>query len=257
MHQARDKITFDKLWEIFVKKYSTKYPDFVKYFEGEWVQKNNGWHYDAENIAPTTNSALESFNGSLKSDLTFRRKLPVKEFILCLFEWIEKWSSSYHTENLKNRKVFKTIPDISKTLWVEAKTIASNSMKKMTTKTRENNYEVKIASGEKNEWTVHDRRNFQSFKEFSEIANNFYIVKIPKRKEDFLAGTCDCEDFFKENVCVHLIAVALRMQHTTVPISASTIKLSEKSRQGRPALAKKTRTRARKIKSLGKKTEEK
>ncbi len=239
MRDSRDKESFDKLANIFVSKYQQKYPEFIAYFTKEWLTKNRGWHFDSADQAPTTNSSLEGFNGILKRDVTFRRLLPVKEFVKTLCTWIGKWSDQY----VKKEKIFKTVPEISKDLWNEANTIAK-SKQQMKYQDKGDYLEVKIVSKLESKFSGKSRLDFDSFETYKAYANEFYIVRMPKEKTHFLCdGKCDCVEFFKENVCQHLIAVALRLKYTTVPLSACRIKLTTKARQGRPQTARKALTR--------------
>lgn len=233
LRNCRNQKSFEKLAEMFLEKHRAKYPEFIHYFEDSWILTHPNWHFGASKSAPNTNNSLESFNRSLKRDVTFRTKLPVKQFLTCLFNWVKKWGDDYES----GRKSFKREAHISKEKWNAAQGLAKMK-KKIKFKECEGFILCKFPGQEKLDTSVKNRNDFMTFSEYNSVSTDFYIVRIPIEKEKFLEGSCDCVSFFQENVCKHLLAVALRLKHTKMPTSASLVKLGKKRGPGRPAQVK-------------------
>lgn len=237
MRTARTKEDFDKLSEIFKRKYEAEHPEFVDYFWKEWVTAHPYWFLGASNLSPTTNNAVESFNGKLKQIHTLRRRLPINQFCIELFSWIEKWSRQY----VENNKIFHEIVLISDELWQRA--ISFSSVVKMVTREKSgknSNYDTFIVpAGDRFCYTHKDRTNYKDFDEYLDRAFNYYIVKLPKNKGNFLQGSCDCPEFYKKYKCKHLLSIALRLKYVKPPLTACSIKLEGKRGPGRPKKTKK------------------
>jgi hypothetical protein len=160
--------------------------------------------------------------------------LPIKEFCICLLSWIKKWSVEYS----ENQRSIKFKPKISWNLWREAHKFA---LVKRTMKMKEttNYFTCRVPSGDHTKITAENRDNFSSFEEFEEIGSNFYYVKIPREKENYLNGTCDCPNFFKEYICKHILGIALRLKHAVLPKEVCNVTLGKKRTRGRPSTIKK------------------
>lgn len=82
--------------------------------------------------------------------------------------------------------------------------------------------------------------NWATFKQFKEECFAFYVTNFPApfSKDNWMKGSCDCYQYFKLYMCVHILGIALRMRYVTVPDEAKTIPIGRKRKRGRPALAK-------------------
>lgn len=82
------------------------------------------------------------------------------------------------------------------------------------------------------EWTTFDEFKLRNFQ--------FYNINFPKplTKNNWHEGICDCSDFFKKYMCVHVLGISLRMKFIVAPDEAKALPLGQKRKRGRPALAK-------------------
>lgn len=82
--------------------------------------------------------------------------------------------------------------------------------------------------------------DWASFKQFKEECFSFYtaVFPVPLTKDNWIKGSCDCYQYFKLYMCVHILGIALRMKFVTAPDEAKTIPIGRKRKRGRPALAK-------------------
>ncbi|CAF4446237.1 unnamed protein product, partial [Rotaria socialis] len=92
---AQDERIFIKASNLFVKKWSKKEPNFIEYFQNEWLTTHNAWYEGVGHFTPSTNNALEATNNVIKKENTLRERLPLSRFKVLAFEIVEKWSKCY------------------------------------------------------------------------------------------------------------------------------------------------------------------
>ncbi|CAF4638301.1 unnamed protein product [Rotaria socialis] len=51
---------------LFVKKWPKKEPNFIEYFQNEWLTTHNAWHEGVGHFTPRTNNTLEATNNVIK-----------------------------------------------------------------------------------------------------------------------------------------------------------------------------------------------
>ena len=86
---------FDRASYLFVTKWRTYQPEFIRYFENEWLTTHNLWFEGVKHFTPSTNNALESFNRVIKDESTLRERLQLSRFRILALETVEKWSNEY------------------------------------------------------------------------------------------------------------------------------------------------------------------
>ena len=70
---------FRKKWSYYNSK---KEIEFLDYFNNEWIESsNNGWFEGIANHVPSTNSALESVNNTIKKIHTKRTRFTLGHFL--------------------------------------------------------------------------------------------------------------------------------------------------------------------------------
>jgi hypothetical protein len=106
---------FDLASYLFVTKWRTNQPEFIGYFENEWLTTHNLWFEGVMHFTPSTNNALESFNRVIKDESTLRERLPLSRFRILALETVEKWSNEY----ANGLKEFKTSATIILELWTQ------------------------------------------------------------------------------------------------------------------------------------------
>ena len=93
--------------------------DFVEYFASEYFNKRSGWYEGVAPGYPSTNNGLESINNQIKATGTFRKRLPLNQFIDVMFRLVEEWSMERQPESI-NCKTFNKTPTYSLPLQTEA-----------------------------------------------------------------------------------------------------------------------------------------
>ncbi|RNA42336.1 hypothetical protein BpHYR1_033112, partial [Brachionus plicatilis] len=66
--------------------------DFLRYFESEWLLKHPGWNEGFLSDGPSTNNGLESINSTIKKNHSFRKRLPLHQFLSLAKDIIKHWS---------------------------------------------------------------------------------------------------------------------------------------------------------------------
>jgi hypothetical protein len=81
-----------KLFKNKCSKKNTTVDNFLKYFEDQWVKINYNWFEGAYEGIPTHDNGLESTNRYIKDFHTFRQRLSLSQFLVCLFNLVKNWS---------------------------------------------------------------------------------------------------------------------------------------------------------------------
>ncbi|CAM4959646.1 unnamed protein product [Rotaria socialis] len=63
---AQDERIFIIGSNLFVKKWPKKEPNFIEYFQNEWLTTHNAWHEGVGHFTPRTNNTLEATNNVIK-----------------------------------------------------------------------------------------------------------------------------------------------------------------------------------------------
>ena len=95
---ADDYDMFMKGFELFKVKWTnvknTTVDNFIKYFEDQWVKQNFNWFEGAYDGVPSHDNGLESNNRYIKDFHTFRLRLSLSQFLVCLMDLVKNWSPS-------------------------------------------------------------------------------------------------------------------------------------------------------------------
>ncbi|CAF2103112.1 unnamed protein product [Rotaria magnacalcarata] len=110
---TQDERIFIKASNLFVKKWSKKEPNFIEYFQNEWLTTHNACYEGVGHFTPSTNNALEATNNVIKKEHTLRERLPLSRFKVLAFEIVEKWSKCYE----RGLKKYNYKQTISLELW--------------------------------------------------------------------------------------------------------------------------------------------
>lgn len=68
---AADKQTFKMMTNKFCAKWNQIEADFIAYFKKQWLGRHCNWYEGAAMYTPSTNNALEGYNGSIKKRLHY------------------------------------------------------------------------------------------------------------------------------------------------------------------------------------------
>lgn len=66
MQLAPNRATFEMMSKLFCEKWSSVEPDFVAYFQKEWLGPHCNWFEGAAYYTATTNNGQESHNAVIK-----------------------------------------------------------------------------------------------------------------------------------------------------------------------------------------------
>ena len=100
------------------------------YFCDHWWLTNNNWYEGIALGSPSCNDGIESTNGVLKQENTFRDRLLVDHFLNTAANILKKWSTDGKPE-CTNYKFFHEKPSISMHQWTEAWHWAENYERKV------------------------------------------------------------------------------------------------------------------------------
>lgn len=97
---------FDMMTKLFIEKWQQVEPNFVDYFKKEWLGSHSNWFKGAAQYTPSTNNALESHNATIKRTITFRRRLPLEEFLAAMITM----TATISKQLTKRSRIVKTKP---------------------------------------------------------------------------------------------------------------------------------------------------
>lgn len=63
--------------KLFCEKWRPIEKEFVTYFQKQWLGTHCNWFEGAAVYTPSTNNAQKAVNGVIKSNVTFRKRLPI------------------------------------------------------------------------------------------------------------------------------------------------------------------------------------
>jgi len=113
MQLATSSEEFLKAKSLWIRKYESieEVSEFLSYFSKEYLSRRSSWYEGAAPGSPSTNNGLESINNLIKRDGTFRRKLPLREFLQCMLKLLERWSYERNPSSV-DTKHFALTPTI-------------------------------------------------------------------------------------------------------------------------------------------------
>lgn len=234
---SKSNEVFDVAADLFVEKWRKDYPNLMKYFENEWLNKNRLWYEGAQKLIPSTNNALEAVNKVIKDENTIRKLFDLGRFRVVLFEIIENWSLLY----VNGLKEIHLKPEISLEMWTNAYNWAKLDVKMLADESQSLvSYKIPADPNRTDVDQLRSDIDWTTFKQFKEECFSFYnaTFSAPLAKDNWMKGSCDCYQYFKLYMCVHILGIALRMRYVTAPDEAKTIPIGRKRKRGRPALAK-------------------
>lgn len=242
MQLASNRKVFEYMAELFCNKWSPIESNFVQYFKQQWLGNHSNWFEGAADYTPSTNNSLESHNAVIKRKVTFRKRLPLNQFLLTMKEMTEDISMQLSNEE---RKIAEE-PKIDKETWTKAAKMHIEDFKSFKAKDNRDDLKTYIVPSSKcktedaNEkyYKCLVKRQWGSFDEFINFGfQQFWIVQISK-SDWKVASHCTCPSFFTHYRCKHVIAIAVKESVAEFPNSANPILLGPKRKAGRIAKSK-------------------
>lgn len=238
MQSSPSRAIFEKMAELFCEKWEPLEPNFIDYFRSQWLGPLVNWFEGAAEYTPSTNNALESHNATIKRKVTMRRRLPLNQFLLAMKELTECISLQFSRE----QRNFATEPIMKKPMINAAAIMYQNRFKCFKAKSSTAGIQVFLvpsqhceeANANEGYYRSLVQRQWQSFDEFMTYGfQKFYIVNMSSASWNS-ESTCSCVCFFKENICKHIIAIAMREAIIECPDSANPTSLSQYKRKAGP-----------------------
>lgn len=227
-----------KLW---IKKWShdEETEDFCRYFEEEHIQHRDGWYEGIVRGYPKTNNGLESINGTIKKEATFREKLPLRQFMQTMFDFIKGWSEDRNPE-CPNFKRYSLIPTVNLGMakkgyeWAKANNKIkfkkeSENIKKFFVGANSSKVDGKEIDSYLN---LNSKLSWIKFDTYIKCKEKIWVVLF--NEVEWESSSCNCPIGKKEYICKHIIGIAINMKKFDPPESAKTDPLQKKRQVGRP-----------------------
>ncbi|CAK9294195.1 unnamed protein product [Gordionus sp. m RMFG-2023] len=243
---------FEKAFYLFKQKWTSKnsaaISDFIEYFEGEWISKNNGWYEGYAIGYPSNNNGLESTNKKLKDLYSFRERLPLNEFLSVLQKDI-----IHRMSRERNALVPRHINENAKVIFAQY----PPAYLALSTQTyewlRANKGIIPISSSSKTVYYVEsekfgasgtfdrdfltayiERDGSLGWSDFEECQKDQTSVwEVTFDCDDWRKSLCTCPSFFKEYTCRHICGVAVKFKLCVIPFEPPLDAKEPKRRRGR------------------------
>lgn len=139
MHLASNNDEFDKMSELFLKKWENIETDFIAYFKKEWLEAHSNWFEGSGVYIPSHNNGIESHNANIKRNWTFRKRLPLNQFFTAICEMTSAASKKLSSGD----REITNEPTIKKNMLIKAAELEVNNFKYFNaTKQKNTDYKV-------------------------------------------------------------------------------------------------------------------
>lgn len=235
LQSSPNRSVFQMMSRLFCKKWYSMEPNFIEYFQKQWLGALVNWFEGVADYTPSTNNSLESHNATIKRKITLRRRLPLNQFVVAMKEMTQDISLQFST----GVREMATEPSIKSAVMKNAALMHQNGFKCFKAKSSTIDTSVCLLPSSKCEENNANeahyknliKRQWNSFDEYVKYGfNQFYIVHLSKKSWN-KESTCTCVSFFKQNMCKHIIAVGMRENIIACPRSANPILLSRNKRK--------------------------
>lgn len=238
MQVAPNKPTFNMMNKLFIEKWKTIEPDFVAYFQKEWLGAHCNWFEGAAEYTASTNNGQEGHNAVIKRKITLRRRLPLNQFLTCMRDMAEDMSKQFSN----GERALAKDPTIKKEVFEKAAIMVKENVKTFKAKQR-GDLDISIFSIPSSKclepteayYKALVKATWNSFDEFIVHGfQQFYVVKFSNENWK-TESTCTCTYFFKQHMCKHVIAIGIRLNIIELPDTANPVVLAATKRKaGRP-----------------------
>lgn len=228
-----NEAAFDLGWKLYEKKWGKREASFVVYMADNWIKRNKNWFEGASTSNPSTNNALESFNGKIKSNFLKRQRPLLGAFK----EAIEKMVNGLSVEYRGGKKVYVADVELQKEDWRKAADWTNSVIEEK----RVDCVKYFTRSEDKKKVTKSDVTAYKSTKtaDFDtfirqQLAVN--VVTVVPNGDYVKTTTCTCTEFFKNYMCKHIVGMGIRLHRLEMP--EQFIRVETKKRgPGRPKKA--------------------
>lgn len=231
--------TFDEGWRLFSEKWRAAEADFVQYMKENWIDENKNWYEGVRHFTPSTNNAVESFNGKIKSDFLYRERPLLAEFK----DAISKMAVNLSIEYEGNKKSFASKVTLIAAEWLEGKQWAQSAKNVLQKKNNAAKITVySVANGTREQLTQAELNEYfkvqKDFDTFIAVKSSVWQITIPNVVNSYFDEvTCSCPNFFKNYKCKHAIGIGLRLHKIALPDSLKRVETVKRG-GGRPKKAR-------------------
>lgn len=195
--------------ELFLQKWHPIEPEIADYIEEYWFERHENWYNGAGVRTPTTNNALEAFNGVFKQYHTKRKIRNLSEFKYKLMNIVHIESCEFDND--------------SRPPFTNEVTISNNAMKgglayseiKHIMHRVEDGYDIAyMRHGDlKETFTFQDidafyAEKFMLFDVWALGIFRYYKITMDRNPENWVDSKCTCPAFSKRYICKHVICIA-------------------------------------------------
>lgn len=234
---SQNRAEFDTSTKLFIEKWRSIESNFVEYFQKEWLGVHSNWFEGASDYTPSTNNALESHNAIIKRKITFRRRLPLAEFLTAMLDMAHDISEQFTT----GKRDVATEPNITRDTMMRAAEMECNGFQAFKAVGKEIGRRYYVIPSEKcpvdeaslKHYKILKKRVWKSFDEFISFGYQmFWLVSVASNQWK-INSTCTCPVFFKHHMCKHIVAIALQEKLFELPEFANPILIAPKRKPGR------------------------
>ena len=230
---------FEMAAQLALDKWRQLWPDseFPAYFQEQYIVRCGGWYEGFDLRAPSTNNGLESLNGAIKLNHTFRERLPVGRFVVTAQSMIHEWS-----RDLTGRRQFHDNPVADLALMTKAH--QHLQLAQEIVHVNDDMYFVRSRSEVTLSIDLVDaylevvERSAPSFDDFVRHRFGMWCVRDTGNKTNINALWCTCPEGLKKYICKHSLAVGSLFGLVEFSDVARALPVGRKRKRGRPALAR-------------------
>lgn len=208
---ASNKNAFLMMTNLMCAKWLPIESEFVQYFQKEWLGSHCNWYEGAAVYNPSTNNALESYNAVIKRSITMRKRLPLNQFLTCISKLMNEISQQFTS----GEREIVNKPAVHNNLMREAALLRQKEFKAFKAKANVPTYIVPSSNcpakyANISYYTMLVSKRWDSFDEFVNHGYQlFWVVMLSTESWDS-ESKCTCPAFFKNNMCKHIVALAMR-----------------------------------------------
>lgn len=209
---AYSEAVFDQGCGLFVEKWAPKELELVKCIDEWWFHRHHNWFDGAGIRTPTTNNALEGFNGVFKSLHTRRKISNLAEFKIKLMNIMQIESEEFQ----KDKEKYTNDVTLSKNVMKDG--LAYSKIKHIEHRVENESVTAYMKRGDLDgTFTLDDVDNHfyriaadepKTFDEWSENLFRFYIISVDPSPINWKNSVCTCPAFAARFICKHVTCLA-------------------------------------------------
>lgn len=198
---------------------------------------HKNWYEGLSDAAPSTNNGVESHNSTIKRKVTFRRRLPLIEFLNAMLSMTSDISKQFSS----GQRFIALEPRIPRDMLMHAALLENDGFKTINATTKSGTKLEIFPSKRCLEENANNRyyqslmkRNWASFDEYvTHGYQMFWIVQFIENNWK-INSKCTCPIYFKQRMCKHILAIAMRDKKLERPQNANPVQLAPRRKTGRP-----------------------